>query len=248
MVRPHIALVALLLACIQPASGHAQIPTAFTNLQALPTDIESDSLVQLMRSFSFATGLQCGDCHVMGEGGSFQGARFDLDEKPAKRKARYMIEMVQRLNESVLPGLPERSAPALAVECKMCHRGLPRPFLLRTELRGVIATEGAEAAVERYRRLREVRMQRGAYDFGEWEMNELARELAEAGDDAAAAAMLELNEEFHPTSASIPRTLAAVYERLGRMEDAVAAYHRAVGRNPRDTRSLERLRTLTGGG
>jgi hypothetical protein len=248
-MRPLIAAGVLAIAGWGIAAGPtaAQIPTEFQNLQVLPEDIPRDSLIQLMRSFSFATGLRCEGCHVMGEGGSFQGARFHLDDKTTKRQARYMLEIVNRLNEEVLPGLPERDTPALRVECKTCHRGIPKPHLLRTELREVIESDGVEAAVARYRELREHAMDDGIYDFGVWEMNELARQLEADGRVAEAAAMLELNEEFHPRDASIPRTLGPLYETLGRTEDAVAAYRRALGLDPRDQRSLERLRTLTGG-
>ena len=232
---------------IAAAHATAQIPTEFRNLEVLPEDIARDSLIQLMRSFSFATGLRCEGCHVMGENGSFEGARFHLDDKLPKRRARYMLRMVNRLNDEILPGLPEREEPALQVECKTCHRGQRKPHLLRTELRAVIDSAGVEAAVARYRELREHAMDEGAYDFGVWEMNELARQLEEDGKVAEAAAMLELNEEFHPRNASIPRTLGPLYETLGRTEDAVAAYRRALGLNSRDGGSLERLRALTGG-
>lgn len=225
----------------------AQIPTEFRNLEVLPEDIPRDSLIQLMRSFSFATGLRCEGCHVMGEGGSFEGARFHLDDKLTKRRARYMLRMVNRLNDEILPDLPERDRPAVRVECKTCHRGQRTPHLLRTELRAVIDSSGVEAAVARYRELREHAMDEGAYDFGVWEMNELARQLEADGRVDEAAAMLELNEEFHPRDASIPRTLGPLYETLGRTDDAVAAYRRALGLNPRDGRSLERLQSLTGG-
>ena len=230
---------------VAEASTAAQIPTEFRNLQVLPEDISRDSVIQLMRSFSFATGLRCEGCHVMGEDGSFQGAQFHLDDKLPKRQARYMLQMVNRLNDEILPGLPDRDTPALRVECKMCHRGIRKPYLLRTELRTVIAADGVEAAVARYRELHEHAMDDGVYDFGVWEMSELARQLEADGMVAEAAVMLELNEEFHPRDASIPRTLGPLYEALGRTEDAVAAYRRALGLNPRDGRSLERLRALT---
>lgn len=243
-----VLLAAVLLAAAPPPDAGAQIPSEFENLRVLPEDIPRDSLVQLMRSFSFATGLRCSGCHVMGEGGSFQGAQFHLDDKPEKRQARYMLEMVDRLNEEILPGLPERDQPALRVECKTCHRGIRKPFLLRTELHRVIREEGVEAAEARYRELREHAMEDGTYDFGVWETMELARELEVRGNDEAAAAMLELNEEFHPWTAAIPRTLAPIYERLGRTEDAIAAYARAVGLNPNDTGSFERLAALVAEG
>lgn len=157
----------------------AQIPTEFRNLKVLPEDISRDSLVLLMRSFSFATGLRCEGCHVMGENGSFRGAKFDLDDKLPKRQARYMLKMVNRLNAEVLPALPGRDDPPLLVECKTCHRGIRKPYLLRTELLAVIDTAGVEAAVARYRDLREHAMEDGVYDFGVWETNELARQLDE---------------------------------------------------------------------
>ena len=231
-----------------PVAAIAQIPEEFENLKVLPDSISRDSLIALMRSFSFATGLRCEGCHVMGEGGSFRGARFDKDDKLEKRRARFMLEMVNRLNSEVLPKLPGRDTPALRVECKTCHRGLRKPYLLRTELRAIIDTAGVDSAIARYRELRENAMEGGAYDFGVWEMNELARELAEAGRDADAAAVLELNEEFHPRDPSIPRELGGVYERLDRPDAAVAAYRRALGLNPDDRQSLGRLLELTGGG
>lgn len=241
------AILGLAGSGMAPGHATAQIPDDFENLEVLPEDISRDSLILLMRSFTFATGLRCEGCHVMGENGSFRGAQFDLDDKVTKRQARYMLRMVNRLNEEILPGLPERDSPPLRVECKTCHRGIRKPYLLRTELRSVIETEGVDSAVARYRELRANAMDEGIYDFGVWEMNELARQLEADGRLADAAVMLELNEEFHPRDPSIPRTLGPLYETLGRAEDAVAAYRRALGLNPRDGRSLRRLQALTAG-
>lgn len=239
-----LAATLLLVLTIPVSEVRAQIPSEFRNLQVLPEDIHEDSLIQLMRTFTFATGLRCEGCHVMGENGSFEGAQFHLDDKLTKRQARYMLQMVNRLNAEILPGIPERDTLALRVECKTCHRGNRKPHLLRTELRAVIDTAGVQAAVARYRELREHGMEWGAYDFGVWEMNELALELERSGKIAEAVVMLELNEEFHPRDASIPRTLGPLYEALERTGDALAAYARAVGRNPNDRRSLERLLAL----
>jgi tetratricopeptide (TPR) repeat protein len=239
-----LAAATLLLPCGKAA---AQIPAQFKNLQVLPKDISRDSLINLMRSFSFATGLRCEDCHVLGENNSLEGAQFDLDDKVNKRKARFMLEMVHRINQEILPGLPERDTPNLAVECKTCHRGLSKPFLLRTELERVLDESGLDAAIARYRVLRERATLRGAYDFGEWEMNELAREVEAEGKTEAAIAFLVLNAEFYPRSASIPGTLGPLYEKAGQRDNAIAAYRRALELNPRNEAARERLRILTGG-
>lgn len=228
-------------------SGHglaAQIPVEFQNLKVLPQDISRDSLLLLMRSFSFATGLRCEGCHVLGENNSFQGARFDLDEKANKRKARFMLRMVNELNQNVLVEMPERDTPPLGVECKTCHRGLAKPYLLRTELHRLLDEEGLEAAIARYRVLRRSAVLRGTYDFGEWEMNELAREVEAAGNTVASVAFLELNAEFYPSSASIPGTLGPLYEKLGMRDKAITAYRRVLELDPDNRAARERLDAL----
>ncbi|MGH7468222.1 MAG: c-type cytochrome [Longimicrobiales bacterium] len=240
----YLGLVILLVA---PTATSGQIPEKFQNLKVLPANISRDSLVQLMRSFSFATGLRCEDCHVLGENNAFEGARFHLDDKPNKRKARFMLEMVNKINQDLRAGLPERDSLTLAVECKSCHRGNVKPFLLRTELHRIVNTEGIPAAVARYRLLRERATLIGAYDFREWEMNELARQLTAEGKLAAAIAMLVLNEEFYANSPSIPALLGTLYERENRKDDAIAAYRRALERNPNDRASRARLDALSRG-
>lgn len=130
------ALLLPLLIAMADGAG-AQIPDTFTNLQVLPEDITRDSLIAVMRSFSFATGLRCEGCHVQTDSATFS-FDFALDDRENKNIARYMLRMVNRLNEDLLGGLPERDGPRVLVECKTCHRGLNRPMLLRTELRHVI--------------------------------------------------------------------------------------------------------------
>src|SRR5688500_4552845 len=112
----------------------AQIPEKFQNLQVFPAGITRDSLVQIMRGFSFALGVRCQHCHVGGDGVSFAGIAFDSDEKPAKRKARFMIRMVDSLNRVVLAALPDRSDPPIVIQCVTCHRGISRPTTLEAEL------------------------------------------------------------------------------------------------------------------
>jgi hypothetical protein len=102
---------------------HAQPPQQGPqNLQVFPKDISRQDLIQNMRLFNQALGVQCDHCHV--------GREFAKDEKPAKNVARAMIRMVHDLKENADKYLPEgREAKAA---CWTCHRGnvtveLPKP-------------------------------------------------------------------------------------------------------------------------
>ncbi|HXI20257.1 MAG TPA: c-type cytochrome [Gemmatimonadales bacterium] len=175
---PRLAAV-LILAGATPAA--AQIPDSFTNLRVLPRDISRDSLVEIMRRFSLSLGVRCTHCHVGQDRGSLHDIQFEKDDSAAKRKARVMMRMVQTLNQYVLPMVPDREEPHVVMECKTCHRGRPRPVLLTQEMRWALQTGGVDSAIARYRELREAFENRGAYDFGEWEVNLFAEELARDG-------------------------------------------------------------------
>ena len=181
------------------------------NLQHFPKDISRPELIQRMREFSFALDVRCQYCHAGGDGVSFDGVVFASDEKPTKVKARAMLHMVDELNNSLLAKVPSRAEPRVVVGCATCHRGLALPKSLQTTLFEIAQKDGADAAVARYRALRQNTMVAGKYNFGEWEINELARRLTEAGNTAAAIAILEMNGEFYPKSAD------AIAQRLKRI-------------------------------
>jgi hypothetical protein len=90
-------------------------PPAPQNLQVLPKDMPRQELIQTMRLFNQALGVQCDHCHVERE--------FAKDDKPAKIVARAMIRMVHDQKENAdkyLPGGREAK-----VACWTCHRGSP---------------------------------------------------------------------------------------------------------------------------
>lgn len=222
------------------ASAQQQEPPK--NLQYFPADITRPELIQKMREFSFALDVRCEFCHVQGPGGTFNDMVFESDEKPTKRRARYMLGMVDTINSTLLANVPERSVPNLSVECATCHRGSAVPKLLDTVLSEVIATDGAAAAVARYKELREDQVS-GRYSFSEWTINELARELRVAGDEASAIAMLEMNAEYYPDSNGIEMALAQLYETRDR-DHAIALYRRVLERQPQNRGAQEALGRL----
>lgn len=188
-------------------SSTAQIPDTFTNLKVLPRDITRDSLVQIMRGFSLSLSVRCQYCHVGGDGVSFAGVEFAKDDDPDKRKARFMLRMVDSLNRHVLPNIPDLGREPLQITCKTCHRGSARPELLTQRLERIRDSLGIDSVVAQYRRLRADGGLSGRYDFGEWEMNLWAERLARSGNPRDAIAIYRLNLEYFPESVSILRAL-----------------------------------------
>lgn len=238
-----LLLSGLLLGTAAPAAG--QIPERFTNLKVLPQDITRDSLLQVMRGISLSLNVRCQHCHVGGDGVSFRGVQFDKDDDPDKLKARFMLAMTDSLNRHVLPRLPGLEGQPLRIECKTCHRGGARPELLTQLLERVRDSGGAEAAVTRYRALRERQSLAGRYDFTEWEMNLWAERLARRGLTSDAIAVYTLNLEFFPRSASILTALSTLHEPTDRAR-AIQYLEQAIAVQPADSSLRRRLARLRG--
>jgi hypothetical protein len=235
--------IALYLVLVSTAA--AQVPEKFTNLQVLPKDIPRDSLINIMRRFSLSLEVRCQYCHKSTDNVSFKGVDFASDDKLSKRRARFMLRMVDSLNGVVMPKLPGLEGSALRIECKTCHRGWHRPLLLTQELAQVMDTGGIASAVARYKALREKESMEGRWDFGEWEMNLWSETLAAAGKDSQAIAMYELNLEYFPRSTSILSSLARLYEKSDRVK-AISYWEQALSIEdvPQVRRRLDSLKAL----
>ena len=240
------ALIALAVSPAATPQLAAQIPDRAANLQVLPEDLPQDSLIQIMRGFSFALGVRCQYCHVGGDGISFEGVAFESDADPDKVKARHMLEMVRDLNDVVLASLPDRRQPSVSIECSTCHRGRPRPIQLAQELRMTLDDFGADSAVARYDRLRadgDVVLA-GMFDFGEWEVNVLAERLAREGRAWTAIAMYEMNARYYPESVSIHSALGTLYEEVGDAPAAISSWRRVLELSPPSAQARARLDAL----
>ena len=244
MVRSSLVVVGVLAFA---ATGFAQTsqapPWKAENLQFYPKDISREQLTQRMREFSFALGVRCQYCHAGGDGVSFEGVSFPSDEKPSKRTARAMLRMVDQLNTTTLAALPTRATPRVVVECSTCHRGVALPKSLQTTLFEIVEAQGVAAAIAKYRELRADAVL-GHYNFGEWEINELARRLSEAGKPEATIAILEMNGEFYPKSAEIDVFIGEQYRRLGNREKAIERYRAALVKSPQNGMAKQRLSEL----
>lgn len=243
------AFVALFIAsAVAPRGAAAQIPEEFHNLQVLPEAIEQRQLVSTMRGFAIGLGVRCWYCHDGEEGMPFSEFDFESDDKPAKRKARFMLQMTQYLNDQRLPGLTwigERAEPAVRVTCYTCHRGRPVPRTLEEELAHVIDERGPDAGIARYRELRQEFYGQGAFNFGEFTLVNLAERLGAEGRPEDGIRMLELNLEFFPESGFSYFALGEGRRMLGDSAAALEAYRRAQELLPANPMIGRRIQELT---
>jgi hypothetical protein len=238
-------LFAIVSACALAAPSAAGQPAEWKgkNLQYFPKDITRPVLVQRMREFSFALGVRCQHCHAGGDGISFDGVDFSSDDKPAKKKARAMLQITDDINTTMLPKVPSRAEPRVEVNCATCHHGLRLPKSLQTTLFEIVQKDGAPAAVAKYKELR-ADTTLGVYNFGQWEINELARRLAEAKNTAGAIAILEMNGEYYPKSAEIDFQIAELHLARGDKDKALQRFKTALVKAPDDDRLKARIAEL----
>lgn len=226
------AAVALAVAISADATNAQQpAPWSAKNVQYFPRDISRNALVQQMREFSFALNVRCVYCHVGEDNVPLDKVDFASDEKPAKVKARAMLRMTREINDNLLAKMPTRAEPRITVSCVTCHHGRRQPKTLQTVLFETIESEGAPAAVARYKELRG-NMVSGVYNFGEWEIHELARRLVEAKKPDEAIAMLEMNSEYYPKSAEIDFAIGEILLGKGDKVKALARYKVALDKAP----------------
>lgn len=97
----------------QAATAASQGPLApekYKNIQVL-NNVPADELRPSMDYFTAALGVQCNFCHVPDH--------FEADDRPEKKTARQMIQMVQRFNAD--------STNKIQLGCATCHHGHNQP-------------------------------------------------------------------------------------------------------------------------
>ncbi len=228
---------------LQATVSSAQIPDTFENLQVLPKDIGKQELIGTMRSFSAALGLRCDGCHEQKVPGDFESTDWASDAKPRKEVARGMMRMVSEINQTLLP--TATGEHDFAVRCITCHRGVQTPEQLGDLLLHVIADEGVDAGVARYRELREEYYGSGSYDFGPLTLPGVADALARDHDDAdGARRMLQLNLEMIPDHADSYLMLARLDLAAEDPDAARANVQKALQLDPENRRAQRMLQEL----
>ena len=233
-------VIVLLLAA---SSAFAQMPDKFTNLQIFPKDIAKKDLMQAMRGFSFSLGVRCEFCH---EQSADKKMNFAADSKDEKRTARTMLKMVHEINQQYI-GKIEMESPT-QVQCVTCHRGLPDPIAINQLLMKTIEKQDVNAAIAKYKDLKEKYYGAAAYDFSETPLNQLTEALLAQDKGKDAAAIMEMNvAQNHPATQNMGWTmhlLAMSHEAAGETDKAKADLEKILANKPDDKWAKEELEKL----
>ena len=240
-----------LLAAQNPAPGGQGRggfpPDTLRNLKVLPLSTTPQQIVPIMRQIAISLGVRCQYCHVGEEGRPLSSFNFTSDDKRTKQTARIMMRMVQEVNRR-LDSIPGRPVPNVTVTCMTCHRGVARPQPLGEVIEAALQAGGMDSARNAYRALHDRYYGRASYDFGEQSLIATAGDQVrqERADDALA--LLRLNAELFPQSATTHDTMGDVMLAKGDTAAAVSHYREALQRDSTDGVARFRLRALTGGG
>ncbi|MEJ2538847.1 MAG: c-type cytochrome [Gemmatimonadota bacterium] len=243
---PWILLLTLAMVCPRPVGAQGIWPERARNLEVLPDDLGPDRLRSVMQGFTRSLGVRCAYCHVGEEGQPLSTYDFASDSSRNKDVARRMLRMLGEINET-LAGIEPSGPDRVDVWCHTCHAGKPRPMTLEETLTEVRRAEGGEAAIARYRALREEFYGGNQYDFRAPNIEAIAGRTLEAGDTTTAVALLELNTEHFPGRADGFERLGDVARLQGRTQEAIRYYERVLRLDPEHPRAREKLARVRGG-
>jgi hypothetical protein len=272
---PLAAALIALIAPLAPAPARAQmvVPDSFTNLKVLPKDITKPQLLGTMRSFSLGLGVRCDYCHARADssgaaaerapaplgapgapgaagrpGGPPERLNFASDAKEQKRIARGMLQMVHGINADYLARIAElKDSSRVEVQCVTCHHGVAIPRPLTDILAQDVTEKSAAAAVTHYRQLKAQYYGSAAYDFREFTLEEIARQLAQAGKPDDALVILDLAAQEFPQSGVVPFQQGEILLQKGDRAGALARYRHALELQPQNEAARRRITELQGG-
>jgi hypothetical protein len=112
-MRLILAIALVLPLCLVAQDKKKGPPPEPKNLKVM-TGTSGADVIQAMRAFRTALGVECTYCHVQGD--------FASDDNPKKEVARMMISMTRDINGKFTDGKRH-------VGCYTCHRGATEPLM-----------------------------------------------------------------------------------------------------------------------
>ncbi len=238
-----LGLLALVGAILATAAS-AQVPDKFTNLQVFPKDTGKQELIGAMRNVSGALGVRCTYCHVEKVPGDHSTIDWASDELAHKKVAREMMKMAHTLNAQLLP--QATGEDDVQISCVTCHRGLTDPATLDQVMVRVAGKDGVDAAIAKYRELRDQYYGSGSYDFSPETLGTVAETLAQKqGDMAGATKVVDLNIEMNPQDAEAYVMKAQLQLASGDQAGATASLDKALTIDPQ-SRAAQQMRKQLG--
>ena len=118
--RVDLARMLLLCSLLAPIGTAMSAPgqRVFSNLQVLPQDTPTAQLLEAMTDMTRDLGAECRSCHRT------DSRDFASDEILAKRTARDMMRMVERMNRELSQSGAEKP---VTITCMSCHQGRLKP-------------------------------------------------------------------------------------------------------------------------
>jgi tetratricopeptide (TPR) repeat protein len=243
LVPPALAILLLVLASGARAQEEWKWPEKPKNLKVLPADFTGARLRPIMTGFTRALGVRCEYCHVGEAGKPLSTFDFASDANPNKDRAREMYKMLGEINQH-LKKIPPSGEKRVNMWCHTCHYGRPRPTTLEEEMAEAYRKSGVNAALSRYRELREKFYGRAGYDFSERALNGIGYELLGTKENDAAIAIFRENAAQFPKSANAWDSLAEGYLAAGDRAQAAANYRKALELDPKFEHALQQLKKL----
>jgi tetratricopeptide (TPR) repeat protein len=196
-----------------------------------------------MRNFSGALGQRCSYCHVAEDPANLETYDFASDDKETKRVAQIMMKMTGDINNTHLPELKEENVTR--VRCITCHRGVDTPETIDNVVLAVVEKDGLDAALAKYREMRQEYYGRASYDFSSGPLSSAAESLAgERGDVDGAIAIMKMNIEFNPDEAYSHLFLGQLYQASGDKAAAIASVEKSLELDPNNNRAKAMLEKL----
>lgn len=243
--RLAVLVLVLFAAMTMVRLGQAQGPNDDKpkNLKVLPKDMSHRQVVDVMRGFTSALGVECEECHERKS--PAEEPDFSSDKKPEKEAARKMMKMVSSINDQ----LAQMSfKDSLQVGCVTCHHGLKKPQTLGAMVMKSVHEKGVDGAIADYRKLRDQYYGTAAYNFEPATLNDVAGRIAyEDRDYDGAMKLLNVNLEFTPKDAGTYVTMGRVQLAKGDKTAAKASVQKALDLDP-DNRWARRLQQQIQGG
>jgi len=213
------------------------------NLKVLPSDIDHDQLITIMRGFSGALGVRCTHCHV-GQEGDPRSMDFASDDKDEKKTAREMLKMTAKINTDYVSKISDND-PDANVMCLTCHRGRkhpPRP--LDAILTETVAKDGVDAAIAKYKQLRSESLEAGIYDFRDMTLLSVVRRLHDDKKADQSLAVARSAVDLFPNSANTAAALGMALLDSGDRPGAKAQFDRALQIDAQNGMAQQGLRRL----